>query len=123
MARSIGISTPIKDAFNMIDHDGVPPVVSYNGNLYFISTQRRYTCYVYYTVFVNSTTPLYSIMMPFSFADYVGQIFDKGDNLRPHLPPFITELPPLGYAVLYAAPRPEDILNSMRAPKTIVKRD
>lgn len=123
MATTIGISTKIKDAFNMIDHEGVSPVVSYHNKLYVLSTKGRDTGSVYYTVFVNSTTPQYSVLMPFSFADYVGQIFDKGDNLRPHIDPVITELPPQGIGMLYSSQGMTDLLRSMDPPKTIVKRD
>lgn len=110
MATAIGISTKIKDALNMIDHEGVPPLITFRGGVYVLSTEGRKRGSLYYTRFANASTAEYSVVIPFSFGDMLGTLLDKGDNLRAHLPPAITELPPAGYSMFYkSGPQPDQL--------------
>lgn len=110
MAIAIGISTKIKDALNMIDHEGVPPLITFRGGVYVLSTEGRDLGSLYYTRFANANTAEYSVTIPFSFRDMVGELLEKGDNLRAHLPPMITDLPPAGYSMFYkSGPQPDQL--------------
>ena len=90
--KQIGLSTNIKDAMNMID-EGSHPVVSYNNGLYLLSSSLRNLGSLEYTRFTKDGIAEYSIRMPFSFADTIGILLHKGDNLRPKMDSVVNELP------------------------------
>lgn len=99
-AKEIGISHQMKDVLNMID-EGLSPIVKYKEHYYVLESEGRDLGSMYYTRFDTIGVAEYSVQMPFSYADRLGQVLHKGDNLRSHHEPRVTELPPLLLAGIY----------------------
>lgn len=100
MATEIGISQKIKLVMELID-SGVSPIIKHRNTFYVIETAGRDLGAIYYTRFDEIGIADYSVQMPFSFADTLGEILHKGDNLRAHIEPRVTELPALILAQIY----------------------
>lgn len=99
--KTIGSSTNVKDAMNLIDFEGVSPVFSWRGSIYIIETIGRVTGMLYYTKFLDSGVAEYSVHLPYSFSHTIGYLLEKGNNLRKREAPRITDLSPESYALYY----------------------
>lgn len=84
-----------------IQFNDAPPIFEWRGYVYHVDYTGRTRGQLYYTKFEKDMkTAIHSVQMPYTKTFTLGETIDRGEGLQKKLPPAITELPAIAYAVV-----------------------